>query len=93
MRQGTSGGGWDNVYWIGEWDAGLSAIRCPVLLWYGSGDRFAPPAHGLWLSEHLRARLVLRNGEGHLGIYDHLGEMLKALAEPDPADPAIIGQR
>ena len=94
LRQGTSGGGWDNVSWIGEWDIDLGAISCPVLLWYGSDDRFAPPAHGLWLSEHLpRARLVLRDGEGHLGIYDHLGEMLKALTEPDAADPAVLAQR
>jgi hypothetical protein len=42
------------------------------------------PAHGLWLSRNLpQARLVLRDGEGHLGIYDHLGEMLDALTEPD----------
>jgi pimeloyl-ACP methyl ester carboxylesterase len=86
VRQGTSGGGWDNVSWIGEWDIDLSAIRCPVLLWYGRDDRLAPPAHGLWLSENLpHARLVLRDGEGHFGIYDHLGEMLKALTEPDTA--------
>ena len=87
FRQGSSGGGWDNVSWIGEWDIDLSAIRCPVLLWYGSDDRFAPPAHGLWLSRNLpQAQLVLRDGEGHLGIYDHLGEMLDALTEPDTAD-------
>jgi pimeloyl-ACP methyl ester carboxylesterase len=84
LRQGTSGGGWDNVSWIGRWDIDLSAVRCPVLLWYGSEDCLAPPAHGLWLSEHLPlARLVLRDGEGHLGIYEHLGEMLDALTEPD----------
>jgi pimeloyl-ACP methyl ester carboxylesterase len=93
LRQGTSGGGWDNVSWIGEWDIDLSAIRCPVLLWYGSDDRFAPPAHGLCLSQNLpQARLVLRDGEGHLGIYEHLGEMLEALTEPGTADPASATQ-
>ncbi|MGD0375774.1 MAG: alpha/beta hydrolase [Streptosporangiaceae bacterium] len=89
LRQGTSGGGWDNVSWVGDWDIDLSAIRCPVVLWYGSDDRFAPPAHGLWLSQNLpQARLVLREGEGHLGIYEHLGEMLDALTQPGTADPA-----
>jgi pimeloyl-ACP methyl ester carboxylesterase len=89
LRQGTSGAGWDNVSWIGRWDIDLSAVRCPVLLWYGSDDRFAPPAHGLWLSANLpSAQLILRDGEGHLGIYEHLGEMLDALTEPDTADPA-----
>jgi pimeloyl-ACP methyl ester carboxylesterase len=89
LRQGTSGGGWDNVSWIGDWDIDLSAIRCPVLLWYGSDDRFAPPTHGLWLSQNLpQARLILREGEGHLGIYEHLGEMLEVLTQPSTADPA-----
>jgi pimeloyl-ACP methyl ester carboxylesterase len=93
LRPGTSGAGWDNVSWIGPWDIDLSAVRCPVLLWYGSDDRFAPPAHGLWLSQNLpRARLVLRDGEGHLGIYEHLGEMLDALTEPGTPDSASATQ-
>ena len=84
LRPGTSGAGWDNVSWVGRWDIDLGAVRCPVVLWYGSDDRFAPPAHGLWLSENLpQARLVLRDGEGHFGIWEHLGEMLDALTEPD----------
>jgi pimeloyl-ACP methyl ester carboxylesterase len=45
LRQGTSGAGWDNVSWIGEWDIDLSAVCCPVLLWHGSDDRFCQPAH------------------------------------------------
>jgi hypothetical protein len=39
--QGTGGGGWDNVSWIGEWDIDLSAVRCPVLMWYGTGRAVA----------------------------------------------------
>jgi len=83
LRPGTSGGGWDNVSWLGAWDVDLSAIRCPVLLWYGTDDRFASLAHGRWLAENLPgARLVIREGEGHFGIMEHLGEMLGALTEP-----------
>jgi pimeloyl-ACP methyl ester carboxylesterase len=83
MRQGTSGGGWDNVSWIGDWDIDLSAIRCPVLLWYGSDDHLVGAAHRTWLAEKLPdARLVVHDGEGHLGIFEHLGEMLDALTEP-----------
>jgi pimeloyl-ACP methyl ester carboxylesterase len=89
LRQGTSGGGWDDVSWIGTWDIDLSAIRCPVLLWYGSDETRQLPAHGRWLAEHLpRAHLVLRDGEGHFSIYEHFGEMLDALTQPDTsADP------
>ena len=83
FRQGTSGAGWDNVSWIGEWDIDLSAVTSPVLLWYGSDDRLVPPSHGLWLSQNLpRARLVVRDGEGHFGLLEHLSEMLDALTEP-----------
>jgi pimeloyl-ACP methyl ester carboxylesterase len=86
LRSGTSGGGWDNVSWVGAWDIDPSVIRCPVLLWYGTDDRFAPPAHGEWLSRNVpNARLVMREGEGHFGIYEHLGEMLGALTVPAPA--------
>ena len=68
--------------WI-EWDIDLSAVRCPVLLWYGTDDRFVPLARGLWLSQQLAdARLVVHEGEGHLGIFEHMGEMLDALTEP-----------
>jgi hypothetical protein len=31
---------------------------------------------------------ALRDGEGHLGIYEHLGEMLDALTTPGMTDPA-----
>jgi pimeloyl-ACP methyl ester carboxylesterase len=82
LSQGTSGGGWDNVSWI-EWDIDLRAVRCPVLMWYGTDDRFVPLARGVWLSQQLPdARLVVHEGEGHLGFYEHLGEMLDALTEP-----------
>jgi pimeloyl-ACP methyl ester carboxylesterase len=92
LRPGTSGGGWDNVSWLGPWDVDLRAIRCPVLLWYGTDDRFAPQAHGRWLAGNLPdARLVMREGEGHFGIMEHLGEMLGALTGPDPVDPAGAG--
>ena len=86
LRRGTSGGGWDNVSWLGEWDVDLSAVRCPVLLWYGADDRLAPPEHGRYLAQHLpQAQLVTRDGEGHMGIYEHLGEVLDALTGLGPA--------
>jgi pimeloyl-ACP methyl ester carboxylesterase len=88
LRQGSSGYAWDNVS-IGTWDIDLSAIRCPVLLWHGSDDQSNPPVNARWLAEHLlRAQLVMLDGEGHLVVYEHLGEMLDALTQPDtPAGP------
>lgn len=92
LRAGTGGTGWDNVSWTGEWDIDLSAVRCPVLLWCGSDDPLIPPGNGAWLSQNLpRARLIVHDGEGHLGIFEHLGEMLDALTEPDTEDAASAG--
>jgi hypothetical protein len=34
----------------------------------------------------------VHDGEGHLGIFEHLGEMLDALTEPDTQDPASTGR-
>lgn len=84
LVQGTAiGGGWDNVSWVGSWDVDITLIDCPVLLWYGEDDRFAPLAHGLWLRDHVKnARLVQRAGEGHLGLFEHFAEMLGQLTAP-----------
>jgi pimeloyl-ACP methyl ester carboxylesterase len=94
LRPGTSGAGWDNVSWIGQWDINLSTVGCPVLLWYGSDDRFAQPAQRVWLSKNLpHARLTVHDGDGHLGICEHLGEMLGALTEPDTEDLASASRQ
>jgi pimeloyl-ACP methyl ester carboxylesterase len=83
LRQGPGGAGWDNVAWIGRWEIDVAAIETPVLLWYGEADLMAPLAHGRWLDEHLPcSQLVVRTGEGHLGLFDHLGEVLRALVAP-----------
>jgi pimeloyl-ACP methyl ester carboxylesterase len=86
LRQGPEGGGWDNVAWIGPWGIDLGAVSCPVLLWYGSEDRAAPVAYGQWQASNIpHATLVINDGDGHMGIYDHLAEMLTALTQPEPA--------
>jgi len=83
FRQGSLGGGWDNVAWIGAWDFALDSVTCPVLLWYGDEDLMAPPTVGRWLADHLpNARLTLRQGYGHLAAFEHLPEMLGQLNAP-----------
>jgi pimeloyl-ACP methyl ester carboxylesterase len=80
LAHGTSGGGWDNVAWVGPWDIDLTAIRQPVFLWYGDDDPFCPPSIAPWLDEHLpTATLVVREGEGHLGVMEHTREILETL--------------
>jgi pimeloyl-ACP methyl ester carboxylesterase len=80
LRNGTSGGGWDNVSWVGPWDFDLASIRQPVHLWYGEEDTMCPPVAGTWLDEHLpTATLVLRPGEGHMGVMEHAREIFTTL--------------
>jgi pimeloyl-ACP methyl ester carboxylesterase len=85
LRHGTSGGGWDNLAWVGPWDIDLSAVACPVHLWYGEDDPMCRPEAGTWLAEHLpTSTLVLRPGEGHMGVMEHGREILEALAADVP---------
>jgi pimeloyl-ACP methyl ester carboxylesterase len=80
MPHGTSGGGWDNVAWVGPWDIDLDSIRQPVHLWYGGEDTFAPAGTGEWLEERLpTATLVMRPGDGHMGVMEHTREIFGTL--------------
>ena len=80
MVAGPSGGGWDNVAWIGEWDVDLADVRRPVDLWYGGEDGRHPPGDAEWLADHLPdATLHLAPEEGHLLVIEHVEEILTTL--------------
>jgi pimeloyl-ACP methyl ester carboxylesterase len=80
MPHGTSGGGWDNLAWVGPWDIELSAIHQPVLLWYADEDTFCPPGNGEWLAAHLpTSTLVVWPGEGHMCVMEHAREIFATL--------------
>ena len=80
LRQGATAAGWDNVAWVSQWEVDPSTLRSPALLWYGDDDLLVPPGTAEWLVENIPdARLVLREGEGHLGFMEHTAEMLSAL--------------
>jgi pimeloyl-ACP methyl ester carboxylesterase len=83
LRGGKTGYSWDNLGFLPAWEFDVSRVGCPVYLWYGDEDLMATPAHAYWLQEHIpTARLTMRAGTGHLGIFTHLAEMLKELTEP-----------
>jgi pimeloyl-ACP methyl ester carboxylesterase len=80
VSQGAWGCGWDNVAWIGAWDFDPTTLERPVLLWYGTEDRMARPAHAHWFEARLPdARLTMYEGEGHLLAFVHFEEMLTEL--------------
>jgi pimeloyl-ACP methyl ester carboxylesterase len=83
LKAGKTGYAWDNLAYLPAWEFDPSGIGCPVYLWYGDEDLMAKPAHAYWLQEHIpTARLVMRQGTGHLGIFDHLADMLRELIGP-----------
>ena len=80
VRQGAEGCAWDNVAWVGHWRIDLGDVDQPTWLWYGAEDPLAPPAYGHWLQRQIpHAQLVVRRGEGHLGIYPHWDEIATTL--------------
>ena len=80
LRPGAWGCAWDNVAWVGTWDVDPTTVGCPVLLWYGSDDRMAPPEHAHWFENNLsEAKLTMWDGEGHLLPFAHLSEILQRL--------------
>jgi pimeloyl-ACP methyl ester carboxylesterase len=76
----------DNVAWGGAWDIDVSAVRCPVRLYYGGQDRLVPAGHGRWLAERIAgAVLKVQPGAGHgvtsFGDWDAiLGPLREALS-------------
>jgi pimeloyl-ACP methyl ester carboxylesterase len=80
LAPGLEGFGWDNVAWIGAWDFALSDVRSRVHLWYGEQDTMVPAYSGRWLAEQLAdAHYVERVGEGHMGVFTHIEEILRTL--------------
>lgn len=62
----TEGYARDNVAWGGDWDIDVSAVRCPVRLYYGDQDRLVPLSHGRWLADRIPgAVLTPCVGAGH----------------------------
>lgn len=72
----------DNRAFFLPWGFEVTAIEIPVALFYGDADLMVPPAHGAWLSGHVRrASTHHLAGEGHLSIYArHFDEIATELA-------------
>jgi pimeloyl-ACP methyl ester carboxylesterase len=73
----------DNVAWGGDWDIDVTAVTCPVRLYYGGEDRLVPPEHGHWFADRLRhATMVLYPADGHgTAGFAHWDEVLRAVIE------------
>ncbi|HVB52186.1 MAG TPA: alpha/beta fold hydrolase [Acidimicrobiales bacterium] len=72
----------DNRAFFLPWGFDVTAIEIPVALFYGDADLMVPPAHGAWLSGHVRRASTHHiAAEGHLSIYArHFDEIATELA-------------
>jgi pimeloyl-ACP methyl ester carboxylesterase len=67
--------GWDWVAddyssYLKPWGFDPRDIKVPTVIWQGELDKNVPIQHGQWLAKHLpNARLEVRKGESHMGIF------------------------
>jgi pimeloyl-ACP methyl ester carboxylesterase len=86
VAQGLAGLAHDIALQVTPPDVELGDVVCPVLLWYGTLDRDAPPAFGHWLAAHLPdATLDVIDGAGHCLILPRWAEILRAVVPDQPA--------
>ena len=80
-RQGDEGDAWETLAMFGDtWGFSLGDFGVPVHVWHGLLDRFVPPAHAEYLSEHLPdAETTLWPDEGHAGLLARWPEIVAAL--------------
>jgi pimeloyl-ACP methyl ester carboxylesterase len=63
-----------------DWGFGLEEVTVPVHLWQGDVDRNVPMTHGRVQAEMIpHAQMRVCPGEGHMLVFDHLEEILRAV--------------
>jgi pimeloyl-ACP methyl ester carboxylesterase len=93
VRQGAAGWFDDAVALRSPWDFKFDSVECPVLLWHGDDDRFAPAAHTRWLAKKLRdsrqtekqkdtVREKIESGVAHFAAFEIFTEVLDWLIDP-----------
>ncbi len=80
LRPGLLGHAWEAFNLLRPWGFNLQDISMPVDLWHGTLDEYTPIAMGRAVARlvpNCRGRFL--EGEGHLLLFKHWGEMLDAL--------------
>lgn len=81
LRQGVDGGLSDLEVFSKPWPVSFEAITAPSILWQGTADWIVPAAVSVWLSGLIpNCRLERLEDCGHFWVYDHIEEVLAALA-------------
>ena len=82
LRNGIDGWLDDSLAFVNPWGFELDEITIPTMIWHGSEDLFNPFRHGQWLADHIPGAVGhLREGEGHLSLWEAFPTMLDQLLE------------
>jgi pimeloyl-ACP methyl ester carboxylesterase len=80
VAQGLGGVEHDIALQVTPPDVEIGDVVCPVLLWYGTLDRAAPPSFGHWFAAHLPdATLDVLDGAGHCFVLPRWAEILRSV--------------
>lgn len=80
FRHGVQGISHEVVLFGRAWGFDLRRITIPVQLWHGKADQQVPVALGRYMALRLpQCRATFLPDAGHYWIFDHQGELLKAL--------------
>lgn len=86
IRQGTWGYVQDIKLLASPWGFSPAEIAAPVTIWHGDLDTVIPPYHAYRLAEEIpNATLRICQGEAHMLMWNHLGEILVQAAGRAPA--------
>jgi len=90
LKEALRSGPWGYVKDIealaSPWGFPLAAIRAQVHLWHGDADGVIPPQHGEYLARNIPNAVLHRcAGEGHLTLWNHIGEVLAEATGPAQA--------
>ena len=82
LRHGVGGGMADLAVFSRPWHVDFERITSPAVVFQGTADRIVPVPVSAWLADVIpNCRFEPREGAGHFWVYDHVGEVLKSLAE------------
>jgi pimeloyl-ACP methyl ester carboxylesterase len=96
FMRATDNGIWgladDDLSITRAWGFDLKDVtQTPVSVWQGLEDHFLPPAHGIYLADHLpNAHLHLLDNEGHLSPTGRIGDILDDLLDLAGQAPALL---